>query len=98
MLDCDSLFVNIDNNTFKVRGIQQAIKLYGQDARIKGVHVSPHTFGHTFAKMYIMNGGDAFSLQKILGHTSLDIVRMYVNLFGTDISEKHDRHSPIENL
>ncbi|WP_063892674.1 tyrosine-type recombinase/integrase [Paenibacillus sp. Leaf72] len=98
VLDCDSLFVNIDNNTFKVRGIQQAIKLYGQDARIKGVRVSPHTFRHTFAKMYIMNGGDAFSLQKILGHTSLDIVRMYVNLFGTDISEKHDRHSPLENL
>lgn len=92
------LFVNIDNNPFQVRGIQQAIKLYGEAAQIKGVRVSPHTFRHTFAKMYIMNGGDSFSLQKILGHTSLEIVRMYVNLFGTDIAKQHAKFSPLERL
>ncbi|WP_379161311.1 tyrosine-type recombinase/integrase [Paenibacillus sp. sgz5001063] len=92
------LFVNIDNNPFQVRGIQQAIQLYGQAARIKGVRVSPHTFRHTFAKMYIMNGGDSFSLQKILGHTSLEIVRMYVNLFSTDVSTQHAKFSPLERM
>ncbi|MNM88226.1 Tyrosine recombinase XerD [compost metagenome] len=97
-LDTDILFVNIDNEPFKVRGIQQAIQLYGRDARIKGVRVSPHTFRHTFAKMYVMNGGDSFSLQKILGHTSLEIVRMYVNLFGTDIAKQHAKYSPLERL
>lgn len=98
VLETDRLFVNIDNDPFRVRGIQQAIKDHGQAARIKGVRCSPHTFRHTFAKMYIMNGGDAFSLQKILGHTSLEIVRMYVNLFSTDVRDKHARHSPLENL
>lgn len=98
VLDTDHLFVNIDNEPFRVRGIQQAIKLYGEAAQIKGVRCSPHTFRHTFAKTYIMNGGDAFSLQKILGHTSLEIVRMYVNLFSTDVADKHARYSPLENL
>ncbi|WP_149093356.1 tyrosine-type recombinase/integrase [Paenibacillus terrae] len=98
VLETDSLLVNIDNNTFRVRGMQQAIQLYGQAARIKGVRVSPHTFRHTFAKMYVMNGGDSFSLQKILGHTSLEIVRMYVNLFGTDVSRQHAKFSPLERL
>lgn len=98
VLDTDHIFVNIDNEPFQVRGIQQAIQLYGREARIKGVRVSPHTFRHTFAKMYIMNGGDAFSLQKILGHTSLEIVRMYVNLFSTDVSKQHAKYSPLERL
>ncbi|WP_082926845.1 tyrosine-type recombinase/integrase [Paenibacillus tuaregi] len=97
-VDTDCLFVNIDNGPFKVRGIQQAIQLYGRDARIKGVRVSPHTFRHTFAKMYIMNGGDSFSLQKILGHTSLEIVKMYVNLFSTDVAKQHAKFSPLERL
>lgn len=98
VLDTDIFFVNIDNKPFKVRGIQQAVASYGEEARIKGVRVSPHTFRHTFAKLYIMNGGDSFSLQKILGHTSLEIVRMYVNLFGGDISAQHAKYSPLDRL
>ncbi|WP_198158010.1 tyrosine-type recombinase/integrase [Paenibacillus sp. P22] len=98
VLETDNLFVNIDNNPFKVRGIQETIADYGKEARIKGVRCSPHTFRHTFAKLYIMNGGDAFSLQKILGHTSLEIVRMYVNLFGTDVNAQHAKFSPLDRL
>ncbi|GAC42879.1 integrase [Paenibacillus popilliae ATCC 14706] len=60
------------------------------------MRVSPHTFRHTFAKKYVMNGGDAFSLQKILGHTSLEIVRMYVNMFGTGVMKQHRKYSPLE--
>lgn len=97
-LDHDYLFVNLDNNPFRIRGIQQAIADYGKIANIRDVRVSPHTFRHTFAKYYIMNGGDPFSLQKILGHTSLDIVRMYVNLFSSDVSKQHAKYSPLESL
>ncbi|MBP1905491.1 integrase/recombinase XerD [Paenibacillus turicensis] len=98
LLEHDFVFVNIDNKPFKRRGIQQAIKNIGAEAGIKGVRVSPHTFRHTFSKMYIMQGGDAFSLQKILGHTSLDVVRIYVNLFGVDLSGQHTKYSPLNNL
>lgn len=97
-LETNVLFVNIDNNPYQVRGIQWAIRLYGKEAGIKGVRVSPHTFRHTFSKMYIMNGGDPFSLQKILGHVSLEIVRMYVNLFSTDVSAQHAKYSPLDRL
>lgn len=97
-LDHDHLFVNIDNNPFRVRGMQQAIRDHGLTANLRGVRVSPHTFRHTFAKYYIMNGGDPFSLQKILGHTSLDVVRMYVNLFSSDVSRQHAKYSPLERL
>lgn len=97
-LEHDFLFVNIDNSPMKKRSMQQNIADYGRESGIKGVRISPHTFRHTFAKFYVMNGGDAFSLQKILGHTSLDIVRMYVNLFSVDVAKMHRKFSPLERL
>ncbi|MCD9024388.1 tyrosine-type recombinase/integrase [Cohnella silvisoli] len=97
-LDHDFLFVNIDNTPMKTRTMQESIQEYGIAAGIKGVRVSPHTFRHTGAKMFVMDEGDPLSLQKILGHATLDMVRTYVSLFASDISTKHDRHSPLENL
>lgn len=97
-LDHDFVFVNIDNSPIKIRTVQQNLSRYGAAAGIKDVRVSPHTFRHTFAKLYVMNGGDPFSLQKILGHTSLEIVRMYVNLFSVDIADQHRKYSPLERI
>ena len=79
-------------------GIQQMLTRYGRRAGLTGVRCSPHTFRHSFAKNYLLNGGDIFSLQKILGHSSLASVRMYLNLFATDIKKQHQRFSPVDNL
>lgn len=41
---------------------------------------NPHMLRHTFATRYIINGGDMFSLQLILGHEDLSTCRKYVHL------------------
>jgi site-specific recombinase XerD len=51
-------------------GVQQMMRRKGREAGITGVRCSPHTLRHSFAKHYLLNGGDIFSLQKILGHSS----------------------------
>jgi len=79
-------------------GVQQMIRRYGRQANIDGVRCSPHTFRHSFAKHYLLNGGDIFSLQRILGHSSLASVRNYLNLFAVDIKKQHQRFSPVDNL
>lgn len=70
----------------------------GQQAGIQGVRVSPHTLRHTFATQYILNGGDAFSLQQILGHSTLDMVKVYVGLANRDVALLHQKFSPMDRL
>lgn len=45
-----------------------------------------------------MAGGDAFSLQKILGRSTLDVTRNYINMLEGQVTEKHRRFSPMDNL
>lgn len=62
-----------------------------------GARFSPHTFRHTFATLYLKNGGNVFSLQKILGHNSLNTTRIYVNLSQSDIRTQMQKFSPLDN-
>lgn len=92
------LFLSAEGLPLTRSGIQQMIRRYGRRAGISGVRCSPHTLRHTFAKNYLLNGGDIFSLQKILGHSSLASVRSYLNLFAADVKRQHIRFSPVDGL
>jgi integrase/recombinase XerD len=75
------------------RNVQRDMKLLGERCGIVGVRFSPHTLRHTFAVSYIRNGGDVFRLQRILGHTTLEMTRHYVNLQTEDLQAVHDKLS-----
>lgn len=77
---------------------RKLIVRYGKLAGIEGVRMSPHTLRHTFAVLYVRNGGDSFSLQEILGHSTLEMTRRYVNLARKDIAEQHKKFSPMNGL
>jgi len=56
------------------------------------------TTRYTFAKLYLLNGGDLFSLQRILGRTTLDMVRRYVNLDTDEVKRPRVQASPVDRL
>ncbi|RYD06846.1 hypothetical protein N752_01590 [Desulforamulus aquiferis] len=96
-IDHRYVFVTVDNNPLSKRSIQERLEIISKKAGIN-VRTSPHTWRHTFARMYIMNGGDIFSLKQILGHSSWEMVHKYVNLFGSDVSSQHLKASPVNRL
>lgn len=98
IIDCDALFVTIDETPLTKRQLQNRIKIYGRDAGITNVRCSPHTFRHTFAKLSVKNGAGIFELQQILGHTTMEMVKTYVNLFSDDVKDKHRQFSPLNNI
>ena len=91
----DYLFCTAYGQQTTVDVIESQIARYN---RKRGVEkTSLHMFRHTFAKQWILNGGDIFRLQKILGHSSLEMVRKYVNMFGDDLQRDFDRFNPLDN-
>jgi integrase/recombinase XerD len=74
------------------------IHRYGQAAGIKGKRVSPHTLRHTFAISWLLGGGDALSLQRLLGHASPEMTARYVNFAAKDLSDLHRAVSPLDRL
>lgn len=94
----DYLFLTRSGECLTLNRIEKIIKRYGNIGGIDGVRCSPHTFRHTFAISYLRNGGDVFSLQRILGHSTLDMVRTYINLTQSDLQAAHLHFSPVDNL
>ena len=94
----DHLFLTRAGEPLTTNRIESMIRGYGEKARIDGVRCSPHTFRHTFAIAYLRNGGDVFSLQRILGHETLDMVRNYLNVAQYDLQAAHARSSPVDNM
>lgn len=92
----DYLFCNQFGNQFSRRGAQDCIKDYNLQRGV--TKTSAHMFRHTFAKLWIMNDGDIFSLQKILGHSTLDMVKKYVSLWGDDLHIKSEKFNPLNEL
>jgi len=91
----DPLFCNTYGQPLTLNRLEYEIAKYNKS---RGVgKTSIHAFRHTFAKQWVLNGGDIFRLQKILGHRSLDMVRQYVNMYGNDIHRDFDRFNPLDN-
>lgn len=92
------LFYNDFEKQLTGKSIDRFIKTIAKKAGAVGIRASAHTLRHTFAKLWILNGGDIFSLQKLLGHSTIDMVRNYVNLFGCDLENQFKKFSPIDRL
>lgn len=90
------LFPSINDCKLSVNALKQSIAKYN---KMRGVEkTSAHMYRHTFAKRWVRGGGDPFRLQKMLGHSTLDMTRHYVNLFSEDLKEGFDEINPLDNI
>lgn len=63
-----------------------------------GFKIRPYDLRHTFAVMFLRLGGNAFSLQRTMGHTNLTMTKRYVSLTESDLHQQHELATPINCL
>ncbi len=94
--DADCVYLNADRHPITN---EVAEKVFQRVKKAAGLsRFRPHICRHMFSVRYLMNSGNVFSLQKILGHSSLEMTRKYVNMASGDVKDKHRKFSPMDNL
>ena len=76
-------------------GLQQMVRGCMRDAGFRPPKIGPHMLRHTFGVQYMMNGGDMFSLQRILGHKKVESTMLYVEMSNLMVAEQHRKFSPM---
>lgn len=92
----EPLFISEYGNALRVDVLESAIREYNHSCGVE--KTSLHLFRHTYAKLFIMAGGDPFRLQKLLGHTDLSMTKRYVALYADDLKENYDTFNPLEQV
>jgi integrase/recombinase XerD len=77
---------------FTPRSLHKLVERVGVRASVKDCY--PHRFRHSAAITMLRNGMDPFTLQRVLGHTSLTMTLRYVALNTADLQSAHILASP----
>jgi integrase/recombinase XerD len=101
--DETALFLSVGNGhagmPFSRGGMQGLIARLKSATGIDEVRLSAHTFRHTFACMYLEEGGDLFSLSRELGHSNIKTTEKYLKSFTSKNARMHHAgHSPINGV
>lgn len=93
----DYLFCTETGEKLTEQGLRSSIRRYNESRGVEKTSI--HMFRHTFAKKYLIDcGGDAFTLQRILGHSTLEMTRHYCNIYNVDLVKNYDSFSPLQNM
>lgn len=92
----DFLFPNMANEQLTADALYQAFAKYCK--KRGSSHTNIHGLRHSFALNWIRNGGNQFKLQRILGHSSLEMTKRYVALAAVDLKDDYELYSTLDNL
>lgn len=92
-----SLFLDSDTGLrMTSSGISQILRRIKKEQHFNKLH--PHYLRHTFATLFLVNGGDPVHLQLILGHTTLYMTEQYLHLANQMTLQKQKKFSPLTNI
>ena len=92
----DRFWLTRDGRPLTPNRIEKIISTHGKKAGLSRCY--PHKLRHTSSVMYLRNGGDPFTLQKKLGHSSLQMTRHYCNLVDSDVRAAHLKFGVADRL
>ena len=81
----DYLFCNVYGKQLVRSTVYHSFYDYNKNRGVQ--RTGMHRYRHTFAKKWVMMGGNVVTLQKVLGHSSLEITQNYLNLLVSDLKK-----------
>lgn len=82
-----------------VSGIEKIVRCYLKLIGYRGEKLGPHLLRHTAATQFIENGGNPLVLQRILGHSTLEMTNRYVHLAAMkSIAKEHAQYTALQSL
>ena len=81
----DYLFCNVYGKQLVRSTVYHSFYDYNKNRGVQ--RTGMHRYRHTFAKKGVMMGGNVVTLQKVLGHSSLEITQNYLNLLVSDLKK-----------
>lgn len=93
------LWITEERRPLNKTGLQTVVKRLCHRAGVTDAKPGPHTFRHTAAIHFLRNGGGEFTLQIMLGNSTLQMIRRYVSSLGAeDMIKAHQKASPVDNM
>ena len=89
------VFCTNKGKALKVNNYETNFKKYGERVGLSDIH--PHMLRNNFAKRFLMQGGDIYTLSRILGHSSVKITEE-AYLEENDLRINYQRYSPLASL
>ncbi|WP_243450197.1 tyrosine-type recombinase/integrase [Desulfosporosinus sp. Sb-LF] len=74
---------------------ETALRRIGQKNNIE---LFPHRIRANFAQYYLLNGGDLYSLSRIMGHSSLEVTKVYLQLDNESVRKQYQKFSPLNGI
>ncbi|MPM11903.1 Tyrosine recombinase XerC [bioreactor metagenome] len=71
------------------------VKRYGEKC---GLRITAYSLRHAAALLLIRRGADAFCVQRLLGHASMQMTRHYINLTAEDTRKGHEKAGVILSI
>ncbi|MCL6458139.1 MAG: tyrosine-type recombinase/integrase [Gorillibacterium sp.] len=96
--DTDFIFLSNYGEPLKDDHFRRRLKIHADNAGVDRELTHPHQFRHYFCTAYLLNGGDLFSLQRIVSHAQIETTRKYVKMDDENIRNRHAQFSPLLRL
>lgn len=94
---CQFMWVTDEGQPMKYDGLRGILTRRAKSAGLAETP-SPHDFRRAFALNFLRNGGDVMTLQKLLGHNSLAVLRRYLAQTDRDTATGHAQFSPVDHM
>jgi integrase/recombinase XerD len=93
----DPLFATAERERLKYEGLRDIVRRRAEKA---GIQPAPtlHSFRRAFALLSLRNGVDIYSLQRLMGHADLSVLRRYLAQTEDDLRQAHERTGPADNM